>query len=246
MPTGWCCWWPHPELPAGEVQGCASESRGEKLPHLLSAGGGGRGRPSPPAGLGERRQAVQLSKPGVYRLRMHGVEGNSATLAPPNRGSVPMCPPSMTETTGKQWKTPCKSSTSMTLTQTWVTPSHRQTVFCMFPPLTHSVQHLFGIVASVLHLGNVEFGSDSTDRALLENKTPLDWVANVRPEKQSLRPSLKGFMCRAYSRSTQLLGVDAFRLLEGLMCRKIEAHNDQVYLVKTIPKTIPLIKWALT
>lgn len=43
MPTGGRCWRPYPELPAGEVEGRASESRGEKLSHLLPAGGGRRG-----------------------------------------------------------------------------------------------------------------------------------------------------------------------------------------------------------
>lgn len=112
----------------------------------------------------------------------------------------------------------------------------------MFPRLTHSVQHLFGIVASVLHLGNVEFGSDSKDGALLENKTQLNWVSNVRKGKKRLRSSSKGFVCRACSLSTQLLGVDAFSLHEGLMCRKIEAHNDQVHLVNNITLTAGYVK----
>lgn len=67
-------------------------------------------------------------------------------------------------------------------------------VFCMFQLLPHSLQHLFGIVASVLHLGNVEFGSDSKDRALLENKTQLNWVSNVRQEEKSVFV-LKRLLC---------------------------------------------------
>lgn len=38
-------------------------------------------------------------------------------------------------------------------------------------------------------------------------------------------------MCSVYCLSIQLLGVDAYSLQEGLMCRKIEAHKDQVHLV---------------
>ncbi|XP_075875661.1 unconventional myosin-Ih [Nelusetta ayraudi] len=73
--------------------------------------------------------------------------------------------------------------------------------------------HLFGIVASVLHLGNVQFGSDSKDRAVLDDKTQLNWVSD-------------------------LLGVDAYGLQEGLMCRKIEAHNDEVLSPFTVDHAI--------
>ncbi|XP_033475850.1 unconventional myosin-Ih [Epinephelus lanceolatus] len=67
-----------------------------------------------------------------------------------------------------------------------------------------NTSHLFGIVASVLHLGNVQFDSDSKGHALLNNnKAELRWVSN-------------------------LLGVDAHRLQEALTYRKIEASKDQV------------------
>lgn len=66
MPIGGCCRRPHPELPAGEVEGRASESRGEKLPHLLPASRGRRGRPTAPARPGERQPALQLSNPSMY------------------------------------------------------------------------------------------------------------------------------------------------------------------------------------
>uniref|UniRef100_A0A3B5B6F8 Myosin IH n=1 Tax=Stegastes partitus TaxID=144197 RepID=A0A3B5B6F8_9TELE len=63
--------------------------------------------------------------------------------------------------------------------------------------------HLLGIVASVLHLGNVQFESDSKGHALLDNNGELHWVSD-------------------------LLGVDAQSLQEGLTFRKIEAKKDQV------------------
>ncbi|XP_049907242.1 unconventional myosin-Ih [Epinephelus moara] len=67
-----------------------------------------------------------------------------------------------------------------------------------------NTSHLFGIVASVLHLGNVQFDSDSKGHALLNNNNAeLRWVSN-------------------------LLGVDAHRLQEALTYRKIEASKDQV------------------
>lgn len=70
MPTGRRCRRSYPELPAGEVEGRASESRGEKLSHLLPARGGRRGRPPAPAGPGERRPALQLSHPSMHNSVM--------------------------------------------------------------------------------------------------------------------------------------------------------------------------------
>uniref|UniRef100_A0A8C4DHL7 Myosin IHa n=1 Tax=Dicentrarchus labrax TaxID=13489 RepID=A0A8C4DHL7_DICLA len=76
-----------------------------------------------------------------------------------------------------------------------------------------NTNHLFGIVASVLHLGNVQFDSDSKGHALLNNNTELRWVSN-------------------------LLGVDAQSLQEGLTYRKIEARTDQVLSPFTIDHAI--------
>ncbi|KAE8292121.1 Unconventional myosin-Ih Myosin-1H [Larimichthys crocea] len=66
-----------------------------------------------------------------------------------------------------------------------------------------NTNHLFGIVASVLHLGNIQFDSDSKGHAVLNGDTELSWVSN-------------------------LLGIDAHGLREGLTYRKIEARQDQV------------------
>ncbi|XP_022054009.2 unconventional myosin-Ih [Acanthochromis polyacanthus] len=66
-----------------------------------------------------------------------------------------------------------------------------------------NTNHLFGIVASVLHLGNIQFDSDSKGHALLNDNTELHWVSD-------------------------LLGVDVQNLQEGLTFRKIEAKKDQV------------------
>uniref|UniRef100_G3P3I2 Myosin IH n=1 Tax=Gasterosteus aculeatus aculeatus TaxID=481459 RepID=G3P3I2_GASAC len=74
-----------------------------------------------------------------------------------------------------------------------------------------NINHLFGTVASVLHLGNVRFDSDSKGRAQLnENNAELRW----------------------------LLGVDAHSLQEGLTYRKIEAKKDQVLSPFTIDHAI--------
>ncbi|XP_047185070.1 unconventional myosin-Ih [Scophthalmus maximus] len=76
-----------------------------------------------------------------------------------------------------------------------------------------NTNHLFGIVASVLHLGNVQFDSDSKGHALMNNNPELRWVSN-------------------------LLGVDAHTLQEGLTYRKIEAQKDQVLSPFTIDHAI--------
>ncbi|TDH12832.1 hypothetical protein EPR50_G00050340 [Perca flavescens] len=77
-----------------------------------------------------------------------------------------------------------------------------------------NTNHLFGTVASVLHLGNVQFDSDSKGHALLNsNNSELRWVSN-------------------------LLGVDAHRLQEGLTYRKIEAQKDQILSPFTIDHAI--------
>uniref|UniRef100_A0A8D3DZM9 Myosin IH n=1 Tax=Scophthalmus maximus TaxID=52904 RepID=A0A8D3DZM9_SCOMX len=73
-----------------------------------------------------------------------------------------------------------------------------------------NTNHLFGIVASVLHLGNVQFDSDSKGHALMNNNPELRW----------------------------LLGVDAHTLQEGLTYRKIEAQKDQVLSPFTIDHAI--------
>uniref|UniRef100_A0A671Y6F3 Myosin IH n=1 Tax=Sparus aurata TaxID=8175 RepID=A0A671Y6F3_SPAAU len=74
----------------------------------------------------------------------------------------------------------------------------------------HSVQHLFGIVSSVLHLGNIRFESNSKGQAVLANNDELRW----------------------------LLGVDARSLQEGLTYRKIEARHDQVLSPFTVDHAI--------
>ncbi|KAK0148518.1 Unconventional myosin-Ih [Merluccius polli] len=72
---------------------------------------------------------------------------------------------------------------------------------------------LFGVVASVLHLGNVEFDPDSRGYASLNNNTELRWVST-------------------------LLGVSAQTLQEGLTFRKIETQNDQVFSPFTIDHAV--------
>ncbi|XP_032435021.1 unconventional myosin-Ih isoform X2 [Xiphophorus hellerii] len=76
-----------------------------------------------------------------------------------------------------------------------------------------NTSHLFRVVASVLHLGNVHFDPDSKGHALLKNNTELNWVSD-------------------------LLGVDANNLKEGLTFRKIEAKTEQVLSPFTIDHAI--------
>ncbi|XP_030272670.1 unconventional myosin-Ih [Sparus aurata] len=76
-----------------------------------------------------------------------------------------------------------------------------------------NTNHLFGIVSSVLHLGNIRFESNSKGQAVLANNDELRWVSN-------------------------LLGVDARSLQEGLTYRKIEARHDQVLSPFTVDHAI--------
>ncbi|KAF6729527.1 Unconventional myosin-Ih [Oryzias melastigma] len=66
-----------------------------------------------------------------------------------------------------------------------------------------NTKYLFEVVASVLHLGNVQFDTGNKDQALLNDNTELQWVS-------------------------KLLGVDAQSLQEELTFRKIEAKREQV------------------
>lgn len=84
------------------------------------------------------------------------------------------------------------------------------------------------MVASVLHLGNVRFGSDSTGQAVLNNNAELCRVSDVRNRHGRSEVSGHFSTFHLLFSPLQLLGVDALRLQEGLMFRKIEARTDQV------------------
>lgn len=90
-----------------------------------------------------------------------------------------------------------------------------------------SVQHLFEVAASVLHLGNVQFDADGKGHALLNDRTDLDWVSNVR-KRLTCSCSAQGCTRASCCFSWQLLGVDANKLQEDLTFRKIEAKCEQV------------------
>uniref|UniRef100_A0A3P8WJA1 Myosin IH n=1 Tax=Cynoglossus semilaevis TaxID=244447 RepID=A0A3P8WJA1_CYNSE len=66
------------------------------------------------------------------------------------------------------------------------------------------VEHLFGIIASVLHLGNIRFDTDALGYATLSNNQEMHWVS-------------------------KLLGIPAQVLQHGLTHRKIEAKTEEVF-----------------
>ncbi|KAM9391983.1 unconventional myosin-Ih [Pholidichthys leucotaenia] len=76
-----------------------------------------------------------------------------------------------------------------------------------------NTDELLRIVASVLHLGNVQFDCDSKGHALMNNKAELHWVSN-------------------------LLGVDGQTLQEGLTFRRIEAKTELVLSPFTVDHAI--------
>uniref|UniRef100_A0A8D2ZIK2 Myosin IHb n=1 Tax=Scophthalmus maximus TaxID=52904 RepID=A0A8D2ZIK2_SCOMX len=65
------------------------------------------------------------------------------------------------------------------------------------------IEHLFGIIASVLHLGNIKFEADVRGYATLDNNQEMHWVS-------------------------KLLGIPAQVLQQGLTHRKIEAKTEEV------------------
>ncbi|NXM05749.1 MYO1H protein, partial [Tyrannus savana] len=65
------------------------------------------------------------------------------------------------------------------------------------------MEHLFGIVASVLHLGNIQFEEDSNGHAIIRDGTQIKWIS-------------KG------------LGAHLSILQEALTNRKIEARSEEV------------------
>ncbi|MCJ8746605.1 hypothetical protein PDJAM_G00143780 [Pangasius djambal] len=75
------------------------------------------------------------------------------------------------------------------------------------------IEHLFGIIASVLHLGNVQFDRDTKGNAVLNSNAELRWVS-------------------------KLTGVHVQVLTEALTYRKIEARADEVLCPFTVDHAI--------
>uniref|UniRef100_A0A8D2MU84 Myosin IH n=1 Tax=Zonotrichia albicollis TaxID=44394 RepID=A0A8D2MU84_ZONAL len=65
------------------------------------------------------------------------------------------------------------------------------------------MEHLFGIVASVLHLGNIQFEEDSNGHAIIRDGSQIKWIS-------------------------KLLGAHLSILQEALTNRKIEARSEEV------------------
>lgn len=55
-----------------------------------------------------------------------------------------------------------------------------------------AMQHLFGIIASVLHLGNIKFEADVRGYASLNNDKEMHWVSKVRHKQTA---DFKRFVC---------------------------------------------------
>uniref|UniRef100_A0A3B3QQ36 Unconventional myosin-Ih-like n=1 Tax=Paramormyrops kingsleyae TaxID=1676925 RepID=A0A3B3QQ36_9TELE len=84
-----------------------------------------------------------------------------------------------------------------------------------FSPAYHLavMQHLFGIIASVLHLGNMQFQTDYRGYATLNSNTELHWLS-------------------------KLLGVPMQVLREGMTHRKIEARAEEVLSPFTVDHAV--------
>uniref|UniRef100_A0A3P9CRY4 Unconventional myosin-Ih n=1 Tax=Maylandia zebra TaxID=106582 RepID=A0A3P9CRY4_9CICH len=66
------------------------------------------------------------------------------------------------------------------------------------------IENLFGIIASVLHMGNIKFEADARGYAMLNNNQEMQWVS-------------------------KLLGIPNQVLQQGLTHRKIEAKSEEVF-----------------
>uniref|UniRef100_A0A8C2HUD5 Myosin IHa n=1 Tax=Cyprinus carpio TaxID=7962 RepID=A0A8C2HUD5_CYPCA len=77
----------------------------------------------------------------------------------------------------------------------------------------NDIEHLFGIIASVLHLGNVHFDGDTKGYATLNTNAALRWVS-------------------------KLLGIHVQVLHEALTFRKIEAKSEEVLSPFTVDHAI--------
>ncbi|XP_030646878.1 unconventional myosin-Ih [Chanos chanos] len=75
------------------------------------------------------------------------------------------------------------------------------------------IQYLFGVIASVLHLGNVQFDVDKNNHASMNSNAELRWVS-------------------------KLLGVHVQVLQEALTYRKIEAKSEEVLTPFTVDHAI--------
>lgn len=51
------------------------------------------------------------------------------------------------------------------------------------------MQHLFGIIASVLHLGNLKFEADARGYATIKNNQEMHWVSKVNHLSVMQQPS---------------------------------------------------------
>ncbi|XP_046900302.1 unconventional myosin-Ih [Hypomesus transpacificus] len=76
-----------------------------------------------------------------------------------------------------------------------------------------NIENLFGIIASVLHLGNVKFEADHKGYAVLNNSPEIHWLS-------------------------KLLGIPAQVLQKGLTHRKIEAKTEEVLSPFTVEHAV--------
>ncbi|XP_077442171.1 unconventional myosin-Ih [Vanacampus margaritifer] len=104
----------------------------------------------------------------------------------------------------------CAKVTSIDDESDWKTLSNALAVVDLGQSET---QHLFGIIASVLHLGNVKFETDAGGFAGLHNSQEKHWLS-------------------------KLLGIPAAVLQQGLTQRKIEAKTEEVFSPLTAEQAV--------
>lgn len=140
LPTGCPCGWPHSQLPPGEVPCGPPESRGEELPHFLSAAGGGRGGDPAQAGLGAQPPELPVPGEGEQLVGRVGATWGAAQLqgATGDHPALPLpqgqCAKVSSINDKNDWKVVRKALTVINFTEDEV--EVRPLLGTLFPPVT--------------------------------------------------------------------------------------------------------------
>lgn len=231
---------PYPKLPAGEVEGRASESRGEKLSHLLSASGRRGRRLAAAAGPGERPPEVQLSHPSMtlseYQLqlsrraghlpRFHTAEAFPHPLSGLFQGQ---CASVSSINDRNDWKTVKNALQIINIDEINAKVSHKQALHRFGLWLTGCSSWAGAVWGGRKRSSpgecSLRLGQHRPGRPQQQCRAAL----GLKREKENkVAPRFQAVFCLARLFPLQLLGVDAHSLQEGLTYRKIEARTDQV------------------
>ncbi|EPY87348.1 unconventional myosin-Ih [Camelus ferus] len=125
----------------------------------------------------------------------------------------------------------CAKEPSINDKNNWKTVSN---AFSIIDFTEDDLENLFGIIASVLHLGNICFQENEQGCATIPDTHEIKWIAKVMDGPLQKRVGGCSY------RGGELLGVRPWVLLEALTHRKIEAKTEEVIC----PLTLELSAYA--